>query len=178
MRNVIAAVVAGIIMLIWGFVSWTILPWHNTDVHAFADQASTMQVMLDNAPRSGIYTIPANQADYTQNEPAAFVNVLKNGYGAGMGEMMGVGLIGNILMAYLAILLLSKTAGLNYSQKVAFIGLIGLLIGVAASFPYWNWFGFPTGYSLVNIIDTVITWVLAGLVIGKLVPSNSSGSND
>ena len=172
MKSVIAAIVAGIVIFMWGFISWTILPWTSTDVHVFTDQAQVMENLLDNSPDSGIYYIPADEADYSPDGPVAFVNVLKTGYGVGMSGMMIKGLLGNIVMAFLAILLLTKTSGLGYMQKVGFVTLTGLLIGVSANLPYWNWFGFPTGYSAVMLVDSVVAWFFAGLVIAKLVPNN------
>lgn len=38
MKNIIAAVVAGLVMFFWGYVSSTILSWHNVDVGKFSDQ--------------------------------------------------------------------------------------------------------------------------------------------
>lgn len=168
MKNIIAAVVAGLVMFFWGFVSWTVLPWHNVDVSQFSDQQVVMDTLLQQSPKSGIYFIPGDQADYDANTPGAFVNVMKNGFGAGMGEMMAKGIVGNIVLALLAILLLAKTSLTSYGSRVGFMVMLGLLIGLAANIPYWNWFGFPTGYILVNITDYVVTWLLAGLVIAKL----------
>lgn len=168
MKNIIAATVAGLVMFFWGFVSWTVLPWHATDVHSFVDEEAVMQVMVDNAPASGIYYIPANDADLEVGKPGGMANVMKDGFQTGMGEMMIQGVVGSIIMAYLAILLLAKTQANTFTDKVKFVTLVGLLIGISSSFMYWNWFGYPTGYSLVNLVDSVVTWALAGLVIGKM----------
>ncbi len=168
MKNIIAATAAGLVMFFWGFVSWTILPWHQTDVHSFVDEAAVMQVLVDNAPKSGMYFIPSNQADYTPGEPSAMANVLRDGSPIGMVQMMVQAVIAGIVMAYIAILLLAKTQAQSYAEKVTFITTIGLLIGLSSAFMYWNWFGFPTGYSVVMLLDNVVTWLLAGLVIGKL----------
>jgi hypothetical protein len=48
-----------------------------------------------------------------------------------------------------------------------FIALVGLIIGFVSHAPYWNWFGFSTPYVIVIILDTVIGWTLAGLVIAR-----------
>ena len=168
MKNIIAAVVAGLVMFFWGFVSWTVLSWHSTDVHNFTDEQAVMEVMNDNAPASGVYFLPSSEADMAPGKPSAMANVMKNGYEGGMTKMMVQGVVASILMAYLAIMLLGKTNLNGTVEKVGFITLAGLLIGLSSSFMYWNWFGFPTGYSVVNLIDTVITWALAGGVIAKL----------
>jgi hypothetical protein len=168
MKNIIAATVAGLVMFFWGFVSWTVLPWHNTDVHSFVDEAAVMQVIVDNAPASGIYYMPSDDADFAEGKPGAMVNVMKNGFPVGLLHMIAHAVIASIIMAYIAIMLLAKTNANSFTDKVKFVTLVGFLIGLSSSFMYWNWFGYPTGYSLVNLVDTVVTWALAGLVIGKM----------
>lgn len=69
-----------------------------------------MSTLLEQSPKSGVYFISGDQADYDADRHGAFVNVMKNGFGAGMGEMMVKGIVGNIVLALLAILLLAKTS--------------------------------------------------------------------
>ncbi len=170
MKNIIAAVAAGAVIFLWGFVSWTILPWHNTNVESFSDKTTVMQTLLSNGSEAGIYYIPEEGDEFDADTPIAFVNLLPNGHEVSMGGMMLKGLIGSMVMAYIAALILSKTSGLNFVQRVMFVGMLGLFAGFSGAFNYYNWFGFPGGYSLVNLIDSIVTWVLAGAVLAKLVP--------
>ena len=168
--NMSAAAFAGIVLFIWGAISWTVLPWRDLDVHEFSDEAAVMQNMLDHAPASGVYYIPGDAAEYTPSTPTAFVNVLKEGYQVGMERMMVVGMLTNFLFALIVVYLLRMASGLTFKQRVSFVTGIGLLIGLAGNLPYWNWFGFPTMYTLVQILDSVMMWFLAGLVLARLVP--------
>ncbi|MFT7525543.1 MAG: hypothetical protein ACI9LY_000679 [Arenicella sp.] len=168
--NTTAAAFAAIVLFIWNSISWTVLPWQDLDVHQFTDQAEVMQSLLDHAPASGIYYIPGDDAAYTPSTPTAFVNVLKEGYQVGMEWMMIVGLLTNFLFALVAVSLLGRTSGLSFKQRVGFVTGIGLVIGLAGNLPHWNWFGFPILYTLVQIMDSVIMWFLAGLVLARLVP--------
>jgi len=170
MKNIIAAIAAGLVIFLWGFVSWTILPWHNTNVESFNDKAAVMHTLLSNGSEAGIYYIPEEGDEFDSNTPIAFVNLLPKGHEVGIGGMMAKGLIGSVVMAYIAALILSKTNGLSFGQRLAFVGMLGLLVGFSGTFTYYNWFGFPGGYSLVNLADWVITWLLAGAVLAKLVP--------
>ena len=40
---------------------------------------------------------------------------------------------------------------------------------IAVYLPHWNWFGFSMYYTGVNVFDTLIAWLLAGLVLGALL---------
>jgi len=170
MKNLIAALAGGVILFVWGSISWTMLPWRDATVETFPDENLVMRSLVENAPATGLYYIPADDADYAVDTPTAFINIKKEGFGVGMGEMMIKGLILNILMALLVVCLLRTTSNLDYKQRLGFVTMTGLLIGIAANGPYWNWFGFPDYYTFIQTVDTVIMWFLAGLVLAKLVP--------
>ncbi len=54
----------------------------------------------------------------------------------------------------------------RFFGKAVFVALFGLFAGVEIDLSYWNWYGFPTSYTLSYIVQHVIGWFLAGLVLG------------
>jgi len=70
-----------------------------------------------------------------------------------------------LIGAFLITLLLLQTKDLGYWNRVGFVTLIGLTVGILGAFPNWNWWGFSFGYVLIETLDLVIAWFLAGLVI-------------
>jgi hypothetical protein len=46
---------------------------------------------------------------------------------------------------------------------------LGLLIFAAAHLNDWNWWGFSTAYTLMQLGAVFIGWLLAGLVMAKFV---------
>lgn len=161
------SLVAGAVLFVWGFISWAVLPWHESVAHKFSDEAAVAQVLKANAPEQGVYYLPFAEEDHKPGEAAAFVNVLPQGFDMNMGKLMGIGLLTQIISAFLVLLLLRQTRGLSYMGKVMFVALVGLTIGFVSHAPYWNWFGFSTSYVMVIILDTVIGWTLTGLVIAR-----------
>ena len=175
MKNYVLAVVfAGIVLFVWGFISWAVLPWHNAVANKFNNEAVVAEVLKANAVKAGIYYLPFAEEDHRPGETAAFVNVLPDGFDMNMGKLMGFALAGQFIAALLVVLLLNQTSGLDYCRRAGFVALVGLAIGFISHFPYWNWFGFSTGYVLVIIADTLIGWILAGLVIGKFIIGKAS----
>ena len=174
MKNcVLAVVLTAVVLFAWGFVSWTILPWHNAVANKFEDESAVSSVLKENAPTAGIYYLPFAQEDLKPGAVFAMANVLPGGANTNMGEMMGLGLLGQAVSALLVLLLLSNTSKLDYWGRVRFVALAGVAIGFVSHFPYWNWFGFSTSYTLVIILDSLIAWLLAGLVIAKFVEGKS-----
>ena len=145
------------------------MPWHNAVTNKFLSEPAVAQILRENAPVAGVYYLPFAEGDHRPGEPAAFMNVLPNGFDMNMGKLMGTAIAGQLVAALLVLLLLRCTSGLNYPQRVGFVALAGLVIGFVGHFPYWNWFGFSTPYIVVIILDSVIAWSLAGLVMAKFI---------
>jgi len=170
---VLAVVLSAVVLFVWGYVSWAILPWHNAVANEFADESAVASVLKENAPSAGIYYLPFAQEDVQPGAVFAMANVLPDGVESGMGGMMVVAVLGQAISALLVLLLLCKTSNLDYWGRVRFVALAGVAIGFVSHFPYWNWFGFSTSYTLVIILDTLIAWTLAGLVLARFVEGKS-----
>ncbi len=174
MKNCILAVIlSAVVLFAWGFISWTILPWHNAVANKFTDESAVSSVLKENAPSAGMYYLPFEQEDLKPGVLFALANVLPDGVDMNMGEMMGVGLLGQAVSALLVILLLCRTSNLDYWGRVRFVALAGVAIGFVSHFPYWNWFGFSTAYTAVIVVDSLIAWLLAGLVMARFVEGKS-----
>jgi hypothetical protein len=166
-KTVILSLGTGMVLYIWGFLSWVILPWHNMVMDKFTDEVAVSRVLKENSPKAGIYYMPHDEKDYGPGKVVAFVNVKPEGMNMNMGRLMANGIILQVISAFLVLSLLGMTSGLSYPGKVGFISLTGLTIGFVSHAPYWNWFDFPLPYVLVTIIDIIIGWTLAGLAVAK-----------
>lgn len=168
-RIALLSVVAGVVLFVWGFISWAVLPWHNMVANKFTNESAISQALKDNSPQQGVYYLPFSEQDHGPNQVGAFVNVLPQGTEMNMGKMMAIALVTQTISAFLVLSLLGMTNNLTYLGKVGFFALVGLTIGFVSHAPYWNWFGFPTPYIAVTILDILIGWTLAGLTVAKFV---------
>ncbi len=173
MKKTAAVIFAAIILLAWGAVSWMVLPWHQMVANQFINESEVAETIAANAPKPGIYYLPFSHQDHKAGETAAFVNALPQGYAPVMTKQLLIQFAGDLVSVLIVIYLLSLTAGLSYWGRVGFVALVGMAIGFISHFPYWNWFGFPTPYVAVIIIDSLIAWFLAGLIIARLVARNT-----
>lgn len=178
-----AAILGGLIIFVWSFVSWMVFPWHKQCLQKFTNQSEVARVIQDNAPTSGVYVLP-NTFGYNEktsheemhkaemmmeNGPFMFATVMPNGAGKMSARPFIFSLIIQVIGAFIAIWMLMQTKGLNYKKSVCFITLFGLGVAVLGQLPEWNWWGFAGAYVLVNMADLVIGWFLAGLAIAKLI---------
>jgi hypothetical protein len=49
--------------------------------------------------------------------------------------------------------------------RLGFVVVLGVLIALATNVEYWNWYGFPTNYTLAYMLDKVIGFAVVGSVI-------------
>jgi len=166
-RKLLLSLLAGIVLFIWGFFSWAVLPWHALVANQFSDEAAISIALKANAPQAGIYFLPFSEQDHGPNQVGAFASVLPQGTDMNMGKMMAIGMLNNIIAAFLVISLLSFSPLRAYGARVGLYALVGLCIGFISHAPYWNWFGFATEYVAVIIMDTIIGWTLVGLAVSK-----------
>jgi hypothetical protein len=80
-------------------------------------------------------------------------------------------LFSNILTMLVAAFLLSQALGTltSFGSRVLFVALLGLVPFLSLSVSYWNWYGFPTGFTFSELVDQVGGFALAGLVLAAMV---------
>ncbi len=150
-----------------------VLPWHQMVANEFTNESEVAETIEANAPNPGIYYLPFSHKDHKAGETAAFVNAIPQATPPAMTTQLLAQFVGDLVSVLIVMYLLSQTAGLGYWGRVGFVALVGAAIGFISHFPYWNWFGFPTPYVAVIIIDSFIAWFLAGLMIARLAARNT-----
>ena len=53
--------------------------------------------------------------------------------------------------------------------RTACVTIVGLLASLMTLVPYWNWYGYPTDFTLAQIVEHTVGWLLAGLVLASIV---------
>lgn len=176
--RILATVVGGVILFIWGFISWAVLPWHSDVANKFSNEEFVAEFLKANAPRPGIYYIPFSEEDVKLGKTSAFMSIVPDGFDMNMSKKMAIGMLGQIASALIVVILAGIMIGnsnqVGYGQCVKYIAMLGFAIGFIGHFPYWNWFEFSTPYVAVIIADTVIAWLLAGLAMSKFLISGRS----
>jgi hypothetical protein len=178
-------VLGGLVAFVWSAFSWMLLPWHNSSMRSFADEAAVAQVLLEQAPSGGMFMLPGLPAGYDRmsdaekqalgeammkkkSEGPYFHGVVWRGVREDMGRQMGVGLLFNVLAALLVTMLVMKTGGMSWAGRVMFIVTAALAVCLIAVVPNWIWWHHPSGFVMVTMADLLIGWTLAGMVIAKV----------
>ncbi|KAA2286022.1 hypothetical protein [Arenimonas fontis] len=177
-RWLVAAVLGGIVVFSWGFLSHVALPLGDVGHYRADREEPILQAMRENLPREGVYILPGldpeqwgnpeAEADYVARaraNPYAMVIYQPVGRdGLDMTRELLVELVSNLLAAGLVAWVLGLGT-FGFGRRVAIstgMGLFGwLMIGV----PYWNWYRFPLDFTLAGLVQHVAGWSLAGLAM-------------
>jgi hypothetical protein len=189
-RILLAGLVAGIVVFVWGAVSHMALPLGTIGIQNLPDDEAFASLMRGSIPHSGFYFFPAMPrdskaskaeqdaamqvfAEKTQRGPTGILVVRTQGTNPMSMRYLGAELLSNLLAAIVAALLLSMGIGspglARLSSRVSFVTMLGLFASLSIEVSYWTWYGFPTAYTLAQFVDQLSSWMLGGLVLGAMI---------
>jgi hypothetical protein len=181
----LGTLLGGLTAFLWSSISWEILGWHEKPLLHFNNEEEVSAVLLSHTTQSGTYLLPSTGAqdgmapdqkkaaqaallEQFRKGPILFAALRREGYDSYAKGLL-LQLLSLMAAAFLLSWLLLQTQGLGYRRRVAFLSVVGLAAGVISDLPNWNWWGFSGVYTVVNVVDFTLTWLLAGLVIAKVV---------
>jgi hypothetical protein len=176
-----SAFLGGLVVFLWHIVSWMGLPWHMATMQTFNNESAVAKVVMENTLHPGTYVLPS----MCPADPESQVNNMEDEIGMGRARPMVFAAIQNqemnpkaippyigllityIVAAFLVTIVVHNLKPHNYMEKVWIITMLGLLFGIVALVPSCIWWGFGVGFTMVAMLDMIIGWFLAGLVIAK-----------
>ncbi|HVO80459.1 MAG TPA: hypothetical protein VMT28_07000 [Terriglobales bacterium] len=181
---VLGTILGGLAAFAWSMVSWEVLGWHEKTMLSFQNDDEVSSVIASHAPKDGTYLMPgmpptqgmtaeqkkdaeAAVVARMQKGPIVVAAVRRGGFGS-FGRAMIIQVLSLMAAAFLLTWLLLQTSGLGYARRVIFLAIVGLAASVIVDLPNWNWWGFSGAYTAVNLADSTLTWMFAGLVIAKV----------
>jgi hypothetical protein len=186
MRVLVAGIVGGIVMFMWGFVSHTMLPLGDMGVKEFPNEEIVLAALKQNLSEPGLYFFPGmgHGDDISQEQMAAWEEKYKTGpigvmsyRPAGRAPMsmtqLGTELGFNVLAVLLGAFIVAHVTG-GYGMRLLCFILIGVTAWASLSTSYWNWYGFPTEYTTAELITEGAAWLLVGLVAAAIVKPSTA----
>lgn len=190
MKNIlVGGIVGGIILYVWGFLAWTVLPLHNDSMRGVENEDRVAETLTTTIGAQGIYLLPhmpepsddlsaeelqiAAEDFEKKHRQGPLVMIIYNPHGADpmMLSQKITGFILSVLSAMMVVWLLSRSTAMTASfiGRVSYCGVIGILISSCSHLMMWNWMGFPLDYTTAMVADTIISWLLAGAGIAAVV---------
>ena len=178
----LAGIVGGVVLFIWLSIAHILTPLGRVGFKKLPNEAATLGALKASLADEGLYfypwmedprTIPPAQRDAAMKEfqekfaAGPHGLLLYHPAGTGTGAMQPRQLLieffKNLLESLFAVFLLTRTAGLGFGGRVAFVSVVGLIAATSTNLSYWNWYGFPSDYSLAYVFTTLVGYILIGL---------------
>jgi len=176
MRVVIAGVLAGIALFMWGAVSHTLLPLGEIGKHAPGNEDVILAAMREGLPKEGIYVLPYIASEQMADESATHAWVSKslaNPYAmviyqpqgrdnSQMGAMLGMQ-FGSDLVTGFALAWVLSLISAGFGRRVLVAVAIGMIGWLAIGVPNVTWYRYPLDSTLALMTDEGVGFFLAGV---------------
>src|SRR5262245_46633483 len=185
-RILLAAALGCVVLFLWGGLSHTVL-FIGAGFTPLPAEDTVVKALCNSVKEKGLYFFPGKDFHHsTPEQEAAWREKFRTGptgiliYRPVGGEPFSVRkllvqLLSNLITGLIIAFFASLIAG-SYWKRVFAISLLGLMACNAVSTIYWNWYEFPTSFFVAQIVDQVVGFFLAGLLIAKIVPRASGTS--
>jgi len=191
-RIIVAGILGGMVVFAWGWLSHAVLPLGTVGVQNLPNEEVVSGTLRTAVREPGLYFFPGllQSPDMTKEQKTAseelWAKRLRQGpsgiliYSPGGKDVMSLGqvvaeLIADVLGASVAAVLLSITAGAigSFGGRLLFVTLLGLFASLAIDLSYWIWYGLPGSFTAAALVDQVLSWFFAGLVLARIVRRTS-----
>ncbi len=182
-RILTASLIAAAVAFLWGFISWTILPWHNP--MKFKNSAAVADAVKAGATEHGIYMVPESAEsmsdeagmkrieDQLQSGPFIWAIVRPAPTSSSMAGPMVLGFLRAFIAAVILSMMLSHLGRDCFRCRVLFCVMAYLLVSINGDAPFWIWFNGPLSNFLIMTADHLIEGLLVGLILARFIrPAN------
>jgi hypothetical protein len=188
-RVLLAGILGGIVLFLWGFIAHEVLPLGTVGLNDLPNEDAVLNITRANISAPGIYVFPGPGLHSTasQEQKQALMKQALQKAATGPQGMIIYRPIGaqsfslqlmteagaNILQALLAAFLLAQVGLRRFSSRVGFVFVIGLLTAVTTNISYWNWYSFPTNYTISYVSYLILGYLFVGVVAAAIVKSSA-----
>src|SRR6266702_1325806 len=184
-RILLSGVVAGFAFFIWLSVIHLATPLGQVGVRAIPHEAEVVASIKNSIPNEGFYFFPGAVAapnatraekkaamdsamEKMKTTPTGIMVVFPNGKTPLAPQQLITELLNDIAQGVLLAWLLAHSAMSTMGNKLKFALAVGLAATFVTNISYWNWYGFPTDYTLAYMFGEVGGYLAMGLAIAVM----------
>jgi hypothetical protein len=179
-KSFIGAIVGGIIIFLWQFLSWTLVNLHEPSQQYTPKQDAVMAVLSSNLEEGG-YFIPNVPEGSSMEEQEKAMNAMEGKpwatvqYHKSMDTDMTMnmirGFITNVITVWLLCWILLRLRNQNFGTIFAASLFTGLIIFLNVPYIYHIWY--ETFDLMANFVDAIVSWGVTGLFLAWWLPRNT-----
>ncbi|GAB2793825.1 hypothetical protein [Dyella kyungheensis] len=179
MRVLVAALMGGIVMFIWGAVAHMALGLGDVGMRQpVAEDAVLGSLRPGLGEQAGVFVLPSvdpakmhdktvMDAYSTKAKASPYALVVYMPQGDDLSDMSGTlpRQWASDTLSALALAFLMGLAAFSFMTRLSIALAAAVFAWLSTLVPYWNWYRFPTNFTLAALIEQVIGWLLAGAVM-------------
>ena len=171
-KRVIATVVTGLVLFVFGFVYWVVNPLPYTTWNQVSDVAATQSAAAALFPEDGLYFLPGPGNDPAAQEllktgPSVYLSIDHSPTSGADPASMALGLVHNLLSALLLVWLLGSVSGLG--ARLGAGALLGLVAAFVINGSEVIWWQQPLDWIIHQMVYYILYFAIGAAVIGKIV---------
>ena len=176
MRVLVAGLIGGILMFLWGAVAHLALGLGNVGIKAPVNEnvaLSGLQAGL--GPEPGVYILPWISPSQ-MNDPAAkrtyAIKSIRSPYAWVVYQPQGDDLTqmskqlprqwASDTLAALMLAFIMAFAGMTFGRRLAIAAAVAVYAWLNTMVPYWNWYRFPLDFTQAALLEQLVGWLIAG----------------
>lgn len=172
-KQIIATLVGGVLLFLWQFLSWALIPIHS-DVYGYtANQDKILESLNQNLSEEGTYFLP-NVPPGTSHDQAEAQMKDRMGkpwasvtYHKSMDTNMGINMVRgfsiDLVSVYLLIWLLMQFRDFSLITAVKASVAVGFIAYLTIPYLFSIWFDL---HSTAHLIDAIVPWAVIGAWLG------------
>jgi hypothetical protein len=82
-----------------------------------------------------------------------------------------------LIESLLVVFLLAQTQLSSFAARVGFVVVAGVVAALVTNVSYWNWYGFPTSYTVAYMAIQIVGFLCVGLVAGAMLKPAAAPAN-
>ncbi len=193
-RIILAGILGGIAMFVWSSVAHVVLPLGTIGVQEIPNEQAVLNVMQAQLGTAhGLYIFPGmglgpNPTRQQMNDalPGYTAKLASNPSGLLIyhppgakpltpGQLVTEFMI-ELVEALILAFLLAHSRLTTWGSRLGIALLVGIVAAITTNLPYWNWYGFPTNYTLAYISIEIVDYLIAGAVAAMVLKGNQTAS--
>jgi hypothetical protein len=179
MRVLVAALIGGIVMFLWGAVAHMALGLGNPGIHQPVNEDVVLSTLHQGlGSEAGVYILPsidpakmhdkATMEAYSAKSkvsPYAWVVYLPQGEDLSNMTQQLPRQWASDTLASLALAFVMGLAAFSFVKRLGIAIAAALFAWLSTVVPYWNWYRFPNELTVAALVEQVVGWLLAGAVM-------------
>ena len=176
MRVLVAGLIGGIVMFIWGVAAHMALGLGSVGIHQPINENAALSGLQEGlGDQPGVYLLPS--LDPKQTSDAAVVRAysikaVRSPYAWVVYQPRGTDMMqmgpqigrqwASDTLASLALAFVMGLALVGFRRRLAIAAAAAVFAWLSSMLPYWNWYRFPLDFTLAALAEQLIGWLLAG----------------